>query len=128
MQRYPYTALVMILALIVVAWIFLRVGAARIKFNLLDTEDPPEILRLARAASNSVEQAVLFIPALWLFASVWGDMLAAVIGVFWPIARLIYGRDTAAVESKPELGQVITFIATAILLFGGLIGTLRNML
>jgi glutathione S-transferase len=128
MQRYPYTALVMVLALIVIAWIVLRVGAARIKFNLLDTEDPPEILRLTRAAANTVEQAVIFVPALWLFASAWGDMLAAVIGVLWPIGRLIYGRDTAAAESKPELGFVITFIASALLLLGGLIGTLRNML
>jgi glutathione S-transferase len=130
MYRYPYTELVMILALLVYLWTIIKVGSARgaHKIPAPAMDGPPEFQRVIRVQMNTVEQLVLFLPALWLFATSWGDMYAAILGVLWPIGRLLYARGYYAQAEKRGPGFLISFFTSAVLLLGGLIGITMTML
>lgn len=130
MQRFPYTELVMVLALLVYLWMAFKVGAARGKYQVPApaTDGPPEFQRVFRAHMNTLEQLVLYLPALWLFATAWGDLPAAIVGVFWPIGRVLYATGYFAAAEKRRLGFGVTFFSMIILLLGGLVGVIRNLL
>ncbi len=89
LESYPYTAIVLCLGLIVYIWVTLRVGKVRAQFNIdaPTMTGPAEFERALRVQGNTAEQLVMFVPALMLFAAAWGDSPAAIVGVFWPIAR-----------------------------------------
>lgn len=126
----PLTALVTILALLVYMWTSLRVGAARKRFKVAApaiTGDP-QFERIHRAQVNTTEQLVLFLPALWLFALQFGDVAAAVIGVFWPIARVIYAIGYAQAAERRHLGFAIGSLSGTALLLGALYGVVRDLL
>ena len=122
-ESYPYTAVVLCLGLIVYVWVTIRVGGARAKFKIdaPTMTGPAEFERVIRVQANTVEQLVLFVPALLLFAAAWGDSPAAVVGVFWPIARVLFAVRYAAGANR-SLGFGVSFIVSAILLVGGLVG------
>jgi glutathione S-transferase len=130
MQRFPYTELVMVLALLVYVWFAFKVGGARAKYQVPApaTDGPPEFQRIFRVQMNTLEQLAWFLPSLWLFATAWGDLAAGIVGIFWPIGRILFARGYYAAAEKRSLGFGISFFTSAILLLGGLIGVVRNML
>src|SRR5262245_54994057 len=117
MAAFPYTELVMGLALLVYFWTSIKVGGARAAFKVPApaTDGPPEFQRVFRVQMNTLEQLVLFVPALWLFATCWGDLYAAIAGVVWPIGRIVYARGYYAAAEKRSLGFLIAFLSTAVL-------------
>jgi len=130
MQRYPYTDLVMVAALLVYIWTAFKVTWARSRHQVVApaTDGPPEFQRIFRVQVNTLEQMILFLPSLWLFASAWGDFKAAFIGIFWPIGRVIYAIGYTAAAEKRGPGFGIAFLVSVILLLGGLVGTIMNMM
>ena len=130
MHHYPYTELVTGLSLLVYFWTIGVAGKARGTHKVMapSTDGPPEYRRAYRAQMNTLEQLAFFLPALWLFAVGWGDMYAAMIGVFWPIGRIIYVRSYLANPEKRAPGMIIGFFAALILLLGGIAGTITSML
>jgi len=48
----------------------------------------PEFDHAFRVHGNTMEQLVLFVPLLWLGATVLGDAIAATIGVVWIVGRV----------------------------------------
>lgn len=120
-ESYPYTAIVLCLGLIVYVWVMLRVGAARAKHKISAPAmtGPVEFERVLRVHGNTLEQLVIFVPALVLFAAAWGDSPAAILGVFWPVGRVIYALRYYAGANR-SLGFGLGFIATVILLVGAL--------
>jgi glutathione S-transferase len=128
-QIFPYSSLVTALAVLVYVLASFKVGSARGKFNVAAPaiDGPPEFQRIFRVHMNTLEQLVFFIPALWLFATAWGDMLAAIIGIFWPIGRILYARGYIAAPEKRAMGFGISFLPSAILLLGGLVGIVRRL-
>jgi glutathione S-transferase len=129
LESHPYTAIVLCLGLIVYVWVTLRVGTARgrFKINAPTMTGPVEFERALRVHGNTLEQLALFVPSLMLFAAAWGDSPAAAVGIFWPVARVIYAVQYAA-GSKRGLGFGLGFIASCILLAGGLIGAVMAAL
>jgi len=124
-ENYPQTAIVLCLGLIVYVWVMLRVGAARAKhkINAPVMTGPVEFERVLRVHGNTLEQIVIFVPALVLFAAAWGDSPAALIGALWPVGRVIYAVRYAAGANR-SLGFGMGFIATVVLLSGALIGAI----
>ena len=117
-------AIVTALALIQYFVLGLRVGQARTKFGI---EAPaitghPIFERHFRVHQNTMEQLVIFLPALWLFANYVSATVAAGLGVVFIVGRAMYARAYVADPKKRELGVVLTAVATVILLLGGLIG------
>ena len=71
---------------------------------------------------NTVEQLVLFLPALWLFSLFVSPLWGAVIGVVWILGRILYAWGYLRDAEKRGPGAMVTMISGAILLVGGLVG------
>ena len=82
----------------------------------------PIFERHFRAHQNSLEQLVATVPALWLFASYVRADVAAVLGVAYLIGRTLYFRAYVADPASRGPGFGIGFLATSVLILGGLIG------
>ena len=85
-------------------------------------QGPDELMRVMRVHGNTMEGLIMFLPALWLFAFLWGDLLAGLIGVIYPIGRLLYAKGYYAEAGKRSTGFTIGFLSTAVLLIGSFIG------
>lgn len=120
---YPHTGLVTLVTLAVYFWMSLQTAKVRGKTNTPAPAmtGPDELMRAIRVHENTMEGLLLFFPAIWLFALTIGDLWAAVIGIFYPIGRLIYARGYYAAANKRSRGFMIGLISTAILYIGALI-------
>ncbi|MDE1148795.1 MAG: MAPEG family protein [Azospirillaceae bacterium] len=130
MSAFVWTALVTVLSLFVYFWTMGQVGRARKAHGIEApfTDGPPAFLRVMRVQANTVEQLVMFLPSLWLFALIWGDRLAAIIGVLWPIGRVLYAVGYYAEAKKRSAGFGLAIFATMVLLVGSLIGLIRTLI
>jgi glutathione S-transferase len=122
----PLPSLVTALALILYLGVSLNVGRARMKYQVKPpamTGDP-NFERVLRVQQNTLEQLILFLPALWLFVVYVNPYWGAGIGAVWVIGRILYawGYYQAAEKRGPGFG--ISFLSVAILLLGGLVGTI----
>jgi glutathione S-transferase len=129
LDTFPLTAIVTALGLLVYVWVTLKVGGARAKYGVKapNIDGPPEFQRVFRVQQNTLEQVALFVPALWLFAAAWGDMAAAIIGIFWPVGRILYAVTYYQAAEKRSAGFGLTFLPSAILLLGGLVGAVMKV-
>src|SRR5271170_5652016 len=130
MTQMNLVSLVAILALLEYAILGLLVGQARGKYNVpapAITGDPT-FERYFRVHQNTMEQLVVLIPAMFIFASYLSPLVAAALGLLFVAARAIYARGYINNPEKRATGAAITFIVNAILLVGGLIGIVVHAL
>ena len=126
---YPLTGLVTIFVLFVYFWMALQVGKARQRFEVPapHMDGPEDFLRVLRVQGNTTEGLILFLPAIWLFALTIGDGWAALVGVFYPIGRIVYALGYYREALKRSTGFTIGIASTVILLIGALIGLLATI-
>jgi glutathione S-transferase len=123
-------AVVTILTLIEYFVFSLLVARSRIKTGT----PPPTIVgdpifeRYFRVHQNTLEQLVVFLPALWLFGIYVDALIGAVVGLLFIVGRAIYCRGYVEDPSKRTLGFVIGQLSETILLLGGLIGAIVSWL
>ncbi|MBI1731902.1 MAG: MAPEG family protein [Gammaproteobacteria bacterium] len=86
------------------------------------TTGDPVFERHFCAHQNSLEQMVATIPALLLFGYYVNAQIGAVIGVVYLIGRSLYYRTYVAEPASRGPGFAIGFLATVILILGGLAG------
>ena len=125
-----YVAIVTALALIQVFVFAVQVGAQRGKHGVKApaTSGPPEFERAFRVHENTVEQLVIFLPSLWLFATYWRADIAAGLGLLFVIGRQVYRGAYIRDPDKRSAGFGIGALATVILLLGGLVGAIMSLL
>ncbi|MDG3440126.1 MAPEG family protein [Nitrospirillum amazonense] len=130
MAAFVWTGLVTLLALFVYFWTIGQVSRARTRHGVEapSVDGPPAFQRVLRVQVNTLEQIVLFLPSLWLFANIWGDHQAAVIGLAWPIGRVLYAVTYYADAKKRAAGFGLALFGTSVLLVGSLIGLVRYLL
>ena len=120
----PIVSLVTIAALLVLFTVTLNVSRLRVKFRIKPPQmsGDPAFERGVRVQQNTLEQIVIFLPALWIFAQFVQPISAAILGIIWVIGRILYawGYYQAAEKRGPGFG--ISFLATAILLLGSIGG------
>ena len=119
---YPYTALVTGLAILIYIWTGIVVGKARKAYGVAhpETHGPDGFNRAWRAHQNTLEQLVIFLPSLWLFALVVNELRAGILGLVWAVGRILYVRGYIIAAPKRAPGFTIAILATAVLLFGAL--------
>ena len=130
MSFHTYPALVTCLALLVYLWTGIACGAARARHKI---EAPavtgaPEFERALRIQQNTLEQMMLFLPSLWLFSVYASAFWGGIIGLVFVAGRAYYILSYRRDPASRGPGFVTGFIATAVLLAGGLLGVLRFML
>ena len=105
-------------------WTIFNVGRARTKFSVKapSTDGPPAFLNVMRVQANTVEQLIMFLPALWLCAFLTGDRFAAMGGAVWLVGRLWYAIAYYQDAARRGPGFVIGMLATMVLIVGAITG------
>jgi uncharacterized MAPEG superfamily protein len=83
--------------------------------------------RYFRVQQNTLEQLIVFLPALYVFSHYYSPLVAAGLGVVYLIGREIYAITYVKDPKKRELGYILTALPVAILILGGLIGAIRQL-
>lgn len=120
----PWTSLIAVLALIVYFVLTLNVGRARMKYKVQPpamTGDP-NFERVVRVQQNTLEQIVLFLPALWLFSNFVSPVWSAGIGAVWIVGRILFAWGYYQAPEKRFIGFGMTTLSTLSLLIGSLVG------
>ena len=122
-------ALVTLLALIeyLVFTFFVGLGRAKYGIEAPATTGDEQWERLYRVQQNTLEQLIVFLPALWVFATYLSPTYAAAIGTVFLIGRPIYAIAYANKPSHRALGFVMGYLANAVLVLGGLYGVIKNL-
>lgn len=121
------SAAVSLLALLVYSWTMVAAGQARRRYRIVApaVDGHPGFARAYRVQQNTIEQLVLFLPALWLCALTVGDPWAALVGLVWPVGRLVYARAYLADPDKRGPGFLLTLMPSIVLLLAAIAGTVR---
>lgn len=105
------------------------VGRARAKYGIR----APAITgneafeRVFRVHQNTLENLVIFIPAVWIFAAYLSPAWAAGLGVVFIVARVEYARGYITAAQKRSIGAGISGIVLIALVVGGLVGVSRAL-
>lgn len=119
-----WTAWVTLAALTVYLWTGINVSRARGKYRVSapSMEGPIEFQSIVRVQVNTLEQIVLFLPALWMCSYFFSDRWAALGGAAWIVGRIVYALAYYKAPSKRGLGFGITILASAALMAGTVAG------
>lgn len=114
---YEYTSLVTILAILITIFFMVRTGLNRGKLKVFapKTAGQETWERYFRVHCNTVEQMVIFLPALWLAAVYSSDQWAGGIGAVWLVGRLVYSHLYIKAPKSRGPGMMLTLFPTVIL-------------
>ena len=118
-----------LLALVQYIYFTWQVGSARVKFGI----DAPKITgndifeRTFRVQQNTMEQLVIFIPGMLLFAYFVSPLWALVPGAFYLVGRQLYARAYVADPKKRGTGATLSMLAPIILVLGAIGGLVWQM-
>lgn len=113
-----HTAMITLMALVLYFWTASRVGSARSRFNILPPTmtGPEDFERIVRVHQNTLENLMLFIPALWICSIYFSPNWAAVLGLVWIIGRVIYVMQYTKSTAKRLPGFIISLVANGFLI------------
>jgi len=128
MQGMEPVAIVTVLILAQYFWFSILVGKTRIAHDV----PAPAVIgnaifeRYFRIHQNTLEQLVVIVPVMWLFAWYIEPLSAAGLGLVFIIGRAIYCSAYAQDPAKRGLGFIIGSLAQTALLLGALIGPILS--
>jgi len=121
-----FVAVVILVALIEYVYFGLSAGMARQKYEVEApaTTGNPIFERMLRVQQNTLEQLIVFIPSVWLFALYINALAAAILGIVFIVGRAIYSAGYVADPKKRTTGFMIGFLVNAILVLGAGVGAI----
>jgi len=116
--------IVTLLALLELIYFSVRVGGARVKYEITApaTTGNEMFERHYRVHYNTLEQLIVFLPALWAFGYYIGQYWAAGFGVIFLIGRLIYAVTYVKDPASRSAGALLTIIPSYLMVIGALVG------
>lgn len=124
------SAAVVVLATLFIAYTFINVGIARGKtrINAPAVTGHPTLDRAYRVQLNTVEQAIMFFPLLWLATRYFHGLawLPAVFGLVWVLGRVIYLVGYMSAPEKRSAGFLISLVSTVGLLVLSIVGIVQT--
>lgn len=126
----PFVAIVTVLALLQFFWLSFQVATARGRYGVAApaTTGHEVFERHFRVQMNTLEQLVMFLPALWIFATYVSPLWAAALGVVFIIGRAIYALSYVRDPKSRSLGFGLTAFPTLALLIGSAVWAVRAIL
>ena len=123
-------AIITVLALMQFIFFGMRVGQMRGKHGVKapDMSGDPEFMRMFRIHQNTMEQLIVFVPALWIFAHYWDPKWGAAIGLIYIASRFVYYLGYLKDPKDRGRGFGIGFAAITVLLIGSIAGAVMKML
>ena len=121
--------IVIVLALLEYLVFGMLVGRARMKYAIAAPAVSGHSMfeRYFRVHQNTLEQMVIFIPAVLLFGRYLSPIGAAVLGVIYLLGRIVYAAGYVRAPEKRGPGAGLTFLANTILVVGALYGLVRAL-
>jgi len=121
-----FTAIVALLALLEYMIIGLLCGQARARYDVKApaTTGHPIFERWYRVQMNTLEQLIIFLPALFLFARYVSPAWAGWIGLLFIAGRAIYARSYVADPASRSVGFGLSFVPNVLLVLGALLGAI----
>jgi glutathione S-transferase len=106
------------------------VAQARVRYNVPApaTTGNPTFERYFRVQMNTLEQLVIFVPSLVMFAHYWGPLLAAALGALFIIGRAIYFYGYTRAPDKRHTGFMVSALPNLALLVGALAGAIHALI
>ena len=106
-----------------------KVGAARGRYGVhAPATSGHEVFdRLFRVQQNTLEQLVALIPGLYLFSRYFNPLWAAGLGVVYLIGREMFAAAYVRDPAKRGAGFGLSYLPTMILVVGGLLGAVRQV-
>ena len=125
-----WPALITLLTVVLMIGTAMLVGKARGKYGVKApaSSGHPMFDRAFRVQMNTIEGALMFLPALWVCA-LWGNGTVVIVaGVLWLLGRVHYAYSYMRDPAKRGPGFGVCFLAIVALLIGGAIGLVRALL
>lgn len=125
-----YVAIVTVLALLQAFIFAFQVGTQRVKQGIKApaTTGHPDFERAFRVHQNTVEQLVIFVPALWMAAWFWNPKIAAGVGLVFIVGRQIYRSAYLKDPAGRSAGFGIGAAAMLTLLIGALVSAVIDLI
>ena len=119
--------LVVALALLQFIVFGIAVGRARGKYGVkAPATTGNEIFeRYFRVQMNTLEQLVVFVPAILLFATPQNALWAAALGAVWLVGRVIFFFSYTRNPASRGLGFMLTMVPSTIMVIGILVSAIR---
>jgi hypothetical protein len=126
----PYVAIVTVLALVEFFWFGMMVARARATFGVHApaTTGNEMFERYFRVHMNTLEQLVVFLPVMWVFAAFVSPIWAAVGGVVFIVGRAVYAIAYIGNPRRRTLGFVLTGLPILLMMIGILIWSVHALL
>jgi glutathione S-transferase len=120
---YHSLAMITVLALLEYSVLGAMVGRARQKYGVEApaTTGNPEFERYFRVHENTLENLIVFLPALWIFSLSVNYHFGVALGALFLIARIIYASGYLNAPAKRAPGAMATFVINGILVLGSVI-------
>ena len=124
-----WVIIVTVVALLQYAWFAIEVGGMRGKnaVKAPATSGSPEFERRYRVHYNTMEQLVMFLPLLWLFAHTVNPRWAAGLGAVFIIGRFIYRATYVKDPASRGIGFALTFLPSVIMAVWLLYAAVMNL-
>ena len=117
------TGFVTLLAILITLGFAILVGQtrSRVRIDAPAMTGHPDLERALRIQGNTVEQIVVFLPALWLAALYFQGWLPPIIGAVWCLGRIIYAIAYGTYKQRLP-GFALTVLPSVILIVLAFIG------
>ncbi|HUQ52137.1 MAG TPA: MAPEG family protein [Gammaproteobacteria bacterium] len=105
------------------------VGRARAKYGIHAPAmtGHPDFERANRVHVNTLENLMIFVPGVWIFAIYLSPRWAAGLGAVFVVARAVYAIGYLKAAEKRSIGAGVTGCVNIVLVVGGLIGVARAL-
>lgn len=125
----PWVHLVIVLALVEFLLFGVAVARARTRYSVpAPAVAGHEVFeRYFRVQANTLEQLLVFLPSILLFARYGSPYVAAALGVLFLIGRAVYFFGYVRSPQGRHVGFLLTALPNIALLIGALVGTLRAL-
>jgi glutathione S-transferase len=122
--------LIVLLTIVLNFWTAFMVGRSRGKTGVKApaVSGHPDFDRAYRVQMNTVEQTVMFLPALYLCQMYFRTDVAVVLGFVWLLGRVMFALGYYQDAAKRGVGFLVGFAAFAGLVLGGGIGVVSGLL
>ncbi len=124
-QIWPAALTLLTLALLL--WVAGIVGHYRGKYGIAApaVTGNPHFERAYRVQMNTIENTLVFLPALWL-AALWGSStVVAACGLLWLVGRIVYALAYLKDPATRSLGFGISSFASVVLMGSAAYGLVR---
>lgn len=105
------------------------VGRARVRYNVPApaTTGNPTFECYFRVQMNTLEQLVIFLPSMVMFAHYWGANIAAALGALFIIGRAIYFYGYTRAPERRHMGFLVSSLPNLALLIGSVAGAIHSL-